>query len=243
MDLPLCVLCPGKKKLSNATMDRAKLRKHQEKHHPETVNKGIEYFENAKKRKLDELSLDEISQSSDISLNQKLTIVSYHVAQNVAKFGISYKAGEEFLRKTLNDISSVLFQRKEAEILSKLPISRHSTSRRIAQSSKFIEEELLQILRQAKWFAIQLDESTDVSNNSVLLVFVRYRFKNSYKEELLLCRNLTTTTTGLDVFNLIDDYFQENGLKWSQVTGVSTDGAPSMVGPINGFKAHVLKVS
>ncbi len=48
-------------------------------------------------------------------------------------------------------------------------------------------------------FAIQLDESADVSSCAQLLVFVRYVFLCDIKEEYLLCAQLGTTTTAEDV--------------------------------------------
>jgi hypothetical protein len=62
-------------------------------------------------------------------------------------------------------------------------------------------------------------------------------------EEMLLCKNLETTTKGEDVFKLIDSYFQANKLNWNMVVSVSTDGAAALTGGKIGFKAHVLKVS
>ena len=55
-------------------------------------------------------------------------------------------------------------------------------------------------------FSIQLDESTDVTNNSQLLVYVRYAQDNSVKTELLMSNELLGTTKGKNVFKVLDNF-------------------------------------
>ena len=58
-------------------------------------------------------------------------------------------------------------------------------------------------------FALQLDETTDVSNCALLLVFVRYTTEDSIQSELLLSNDLRSTTRGEDVFELVDNFFKK----------------------------------
>ena len=58
----------------------------------------------------------------------------------------------------------------------------------------------------------QLDESTDVSNCAQLLVYVRYVSNDVIRSELLLSKDMKTTTTGKDVFELVAIFFKENNL-------------------------------
>lgn len=39
------------------------------------------------------------------------------------------------------------------------------------------------------------------------MIFVCYRTSNDYQEELLFCEPLLTTTTGLDIFKKVDNFF------------------------------------
>jgi len=50
------------------------------------------------------------------------------------------------------------------------------------------------------------------------------------KEDLLLCKPLTTTTRAVDVRKLMDDFFRDNDLSWSMVSVVCSDRAPDMLG-------------
>ena len=57
-------------------------------------------------------------------------------------------------------------------------------------------------------FALQADESTDVSNCAQLIVFVRYVHKEELKDEFLCCVDLQSTTRGGDVYNTIDAFLR-----------------------------------
>ena len=54
-------------------------------------------------------------------------------------------------------------------------------------------------IKKSPSFAIQLDESTDVSQHSQLLMFVRYVYEENCKEELLFCKPLKLNTRAEDV--------------------------------------------
>ena len=66
-------------------------------------------------------------------------------------------------------------------------------------------------------FAVQIDESTDVSSCSQLLVFSRYIESGDIKEEFLFCEELKTTTTSHNIINIVKKYFKENKLQWEKL--------------------------
>ena len=61
-------------------------------------------------------------------------------------------------------------------------------------------QQLIQRIKESPKFAIQLDESTDITNLAQLLVYVRYIYKSNVHEDLLFCRPLNDHTTGEDIF-------------------------------------------
>ena len=75
-----------------------------------------------------------------------------------------------------------------------------------------------------------MDESTDVTAQTQLLIFRRFLKESSIIEELLACILLETTTRDEDIFNGIDKFFTENNLDWNKVIERTMDGAPSMMG-------------
>ena len=56
-------------------------------------------------------------------------------------------------------------------------------------------------------FALQLEESTDVSPSAMLMVFVEYIYKDAFKEEFLFCSTLETNTKATDNFENVSSFF------------------------------------
>ncbi|XP_023718367.1 SCAN domain-containing protein 3-like [Cryptotermes secundus] len=102
-----------------------------------------------------------------------------------------------------------------------------------------VREQVISATKESKCFAIQLDETTDVSSNSQLMVYVRYKGLNAIEEELLFCSPLELQSRGIDVFNKINEYFNNANLKWEDCIALSVDGAPAMLGHVSGFLALV----
>jgi hypothetical protein len=74
-----------------------------------------------------------------------------------------------------------------------------------------------------------MNESTDVSGLAVLLEFVRNKHKIFLEEDLLLCHPLFTYTTGYKIFNMLNIFFEIEGLTWNNCNDICTDGAKAMV--------------
>ena len=63
------------------------------------------------------------------------------------------------------------------------------------------------------------------------------------KTELLLNHEVSTTTKGKAIFDILDNFFKKNGLDCKNLVGCTTDGAPSMLGCRSGFQSYVKSVS
>ena len=63
------------------------------------------------------------------------------------------------------------------------------------------------------------------------------------KTELLLNHEVSTTTKGKDIFDILNSFFKKNGLDWKNLVRCTTDGAPSMLGCRSGFQSYVKAVS
>lgn len=59
------------------------------------------------------------------------------------------------------------------------------------------------------------------------------------KEELLLSSVLETTSKGIDLMQIISNYFENHDLKWEKLVGFCTDGAPAMLGCRSGLATLV----
>jgi zinc finger BED domain-containing protein 5/7/8/9 len=73
-------------------------------------------------------------------------------------------------------------------------------------------------------WALQIYESTDISNTAQLLAYFRMDMN------------------GQDIFELMKKNIESRGFKWENCVSVCTNGAPSMLGCKKGFVAYVLKV-
>jgi hypothetical protein len=91
------------------------------------------------------------------------------------------------------------------------------------------------IVTKSSYFSIALNESTDVSDTSQLLI-VTGAFKEDFTifEELLSVYFLHIATKGSDIFNAVKSAVEEFG-GFEKLSSVVTDGKKSMAGTTNRF--------
>ena len=237
---PQCVVCS--EVLSEESMKPNKLRRHLESKHPKLKNKSPEFFKSKsvqlKKSRLDSDGIFERQSKAGL-------MASYVVSLRIAKAKKPYVIGEELILPCAKDIVHHVLGDKAAKSLESISLSNNTVQRRIADMSADILSQVIEEIKQSPLdlFTLQVDESTDVSNLPQLLVYVRYIHNGDFKDEFLFCRPLETTTKSIDVFEKIGSFLKEHGLKWENVGGICTDGAPSMLGCKSGFQQLVKKVS
>ncbi|GBN34853.1 Zinc finger BED domain-containing protein 5 [Araneus ventricosus] len=86
---------------------------------------------------------------------------------------------------------------------------------------------------------MQVYESTDVSDLSILLVIARYFNVKEFEENPSLCYLLTKRCTGKDIFNAIQDYFCGNEIDWAKCCDVCTDDGKSMSGSYKRLRDNI----
>ena len=93
-------------------------------------------------------------------------------------------------------------------------LSNDTVRRRIHDMSDNISDQVTTAVRASKYgFAMQLDESTDVTNCGQLLVYVRFTENDIVKTELLLSKEVSGTTKGKNIFNIVDEVFKKIDLE------------------------------
>ena len=133
---------------------------------------------------------------------------SYLVARRVAQTKKAFTIAEELLLPAAVDMCREMIGEDAAKKLLTVPLSNDTVSRRISEMASDIQNQVLERMKGSPFFSIQLDESTDVSNAALLLVFVRYRWSGILQEDMLFCGELPTRTTAqecLVLFMLIID--------------------------------------
>ena len=86
--------------------------------------------------------------------------------------------------------------------------------RRIHDMSDNISDQVTTAVRASKYgFAMQLDESTDVTNCGQLLVYVRFTENDIVKTELFVSKEVSGTSKGKNIFNIVAEFFKKNDLE------------------------------
>ena len=94
----------------------------------------------------------------------------------------------------------------------------------------YSKSQLVRRVAESPFFTIQLDESTDVTNFPQLLVYVRYVYDFEMIEDFLFCKPLEGRTTSVEIFKVLNDFIEQNGISWEKCVGVCSDGARAMTG-------------
>ncbi|CAI6376308.1 unnamed protein product [Macrosiphum euphorbiae] len=99
---------------------------------------------------------------------------------------------------------------------------------------KIIIEEIL----TCKYFFIMVDSTQDVSVMDQLAICVRYLVNDSIKERLLslvVCHD----SSGIALYNLLENMFMSMGISMKNIVACSFDGAANMKGTYNGLQSHL----
>ncbi|XP_043916349.1 protein FAM200A-like [Protopterus annectens] len=198
---------------------------------------AIEFFQ----RKRDELQKQKSRFIKCATINTSAVTASYKVALRIAKAKKPHTIAEELILPSAFDMVQAILGEKMAKQLRTIPLSNDTISRRIADMSADVNEQLVKMLKTSKIFAIQLDESTDVANCAMLMVYVRFVnvAEACVDEQFMFCNELSTRTTSEEIFKVLDKFITENGLNWDNCIGITTDGAAAMTGKKSGLVQRV----
>ncbi|KAK4876614.1 hypothetical protein RN001_009120 [Aquatica leii] len=210
--IPQCVVCS--KTLSNQSMKPSLLKRHQTTKHPDLVDKPIEFFQ----RKSELCKRGNQCMVKFVNIDKKLVKASYLASYRIAKEGKPHTIGETLLLPVAKDMVDAVLGKKAAKEIERIPLSNDT---------------LLLQLRECNYFALQVDESTDIKNMAQLLVFIRFDYQSEVKEEFLFCKPLVSNTKAEDIFNVINEYIMKAGISWSK----------SMSGHLSGLGARIKKVA
>ena len=152
----------------------------------------------------------------------------------IAKEKKPHTIGETPVKPCPLEMAKIVLGEDVVKQLSQVPLSNDTVRQRIKDMGQDITIQVVsEIKHNSAKISMQIDESTDVSNHSQLLVFVRYAHEKNIKEEFLFCERLETTTKAVDVFKLIQSFLDRHELGWDLIGSICTDGAPAMIGKKN----------
>ena len=141
--------------------------------------------------------------------NERALKASYHVAELVAKSKKSHTVAEQLILPACKAMVTEMLGPEAAKEIAKVPLSDNTISRRINEMSADIESVVLDKIRIGNKFALQLDESTDISGHAQLLANVRFVDGDTIRENFLFCKALPEKTTGEEIFCDTSEYLEK----------------------------------
>ena len=179
------------------------------------------------------------------SSNVSALRASFLVANRMAKAKKSFTTGEELILPAAEDICHELLGEAAVQTVAHVPPSASTITRRIDEIAEDIEAQLLERINESPWYAIQVDESTDVDKAAMFAlryISVRYIFQEDVHEDMLCALLLPTSTTAVELFKSSNDYISGK-LNWSFCVGICMDRAAATAGWLSGFTTRVKEVA
>ncbi|GFU69637.1 SCAN domain-containing protein 3 [Trichonephila clavipes] len=180
--------------------------------------------------------------NDDNSDNDNAQVASYEIAELIAVSLKSHNLAEEIILPSCRKIVKTMIGGSADIDICKIPLSNDTIHRRFKDMSENIEQNTAKTLSNSN-FALQVEETTDITGNAQLIAFVRFIHENDIINQFLCCRELPDFTTGKHIFQVISSYLEEIKVSWKSCIGICTDGAPAMTGHLKGFVAHVKELN
>jgi len=112
-----------------------------------------------------------------------------------------------------------------AQKLNAVPLSNNTICRRIDKISDDINDQLVAKMRGNE-FSLQLDEAATSNKDACLICCVRFVDNDdNIVEDLVFCNPFLTNCRTYELFAILNNFFQENNLKWKYCVGLCSDGA------------------
>lgn len=227
----VCLIC----KETVAVFKEFNMKRHYQTKHAEAYDK---ITGNERSEKLKHLEASLISQQQYFTKaresNENATKASYEVAALIAKHCKPFTEGE-FIKDCVMTMVKNICPEKQQEF-AKVCLARNTVARRIEEVSSDIKRQLGIRGKEFDFFSLACDESTDASDTAQLLIFLRgVDNEMNITEELLDLQSLKNQTRGTDLFSSVCAAVDNMKLPWNKISGIITDGAPSMTGKQSGL--------
>ena len=178
---------------------------------------------------------------------ETITTASYELAWLIAKNKKPFTDGD-YIKQVVSNIVKTLtstnntFARKLLKTIEKIPADRTTISNRITELTSEVDNYLKDMISTCSYFSIALDESPDINDRCKLIICIRIVFSDlSTKEEMLTLTSLENRKTGKEIYEEFKAQADIYELDFNKLVGITTDGAPSMIGKNEGFLGHVFK--
>ena len=110
---------------------------------------------------------------------------------------------ESLFLPACKSIVSTMLGNEVAMKISKIPLSNDTVHKRILEMPSDIEKNGNKL--PSSNFALQVYESTDITHKGQHLAFICFINENQITNQFLFCKELSVTTIGEDVFEILND--------------------------------------
>lgn len=100
-------------------------------------------------------------------------IASYKIAFRIAKCKKPHTIAEELILPAALDMVNIMIDESAGKLLSKVPLSNNTISRRIHHMADDLNDQSIEKLKE-KAFGLQLDEATDINKDAHLICCIRF---------------------------------------------------------------------
>ena len=135
--------------------------------------------------------------------SKQATLASYVVSLRIGREMKGHTIGERLVKPAATDMARLMCGDNVASKLQSVSLSNDTVKSRIADLSLNIKNQVVARITKAGKWSYQLDVT---GKNAQLMVYVRYEGDMDLEEEFLFCTPLTTTATGADIFNVVDNF-------------------------------------
>jgi len=118
----------------------------------------------------------------------------------------------ELIQRCAIKMANAFGNKEMASKFETVSLSHQTVSRRVNEMSDDVSRMLRNIIQNCKYYSLALDESTNISDNSQLIIFIRIIDKDfNILEELLKIKLLITRTRGIDIFEALKKIISDFG--------------------------------
>jgi len=207
-----CLFCSTK--YGNVNVVRSKLLSHLTKQHPEHQNKSKEFFQSHLAAQKSQSNLFDKQMGRQLIYDKNILLASLKMSHHVMKVKRPNTEHERVVLLCLEIAADLIHGGKKAvDKIKQVPLSDTTVGRRCAVISEDLKQHLIQKLSKAPSFGIRLDESTDISSESHLMVFCRFPDldANRIVEHYLFCQPVGERATAEAIFKKINEFFEKEG--------------------------------
>ena len=177
---PQCMICNAK--LSNSSLAPAKLEEHFLKLHRDGKYKDTTFIEfKVKRARFDDRAT--LPVLGFMPIYKTIRTASYEVAYLIVMQGKPHTISETLVKPAALKMANIMLGKVAKAKFSQIPLSNGTISSRIDDmSDDILAQVVADLISSPAKFSLQLNETTDVSNLSQLVVFVRYMKDDVIKE-------------------------------------------------------------